>query len=101
MNWSDIKEVFYTVGAVAGVVALLRPVAESKFQRDQERLAGVRKLVDELSVIKLASRIDSQRQVPDKEFEPFRIIAYDREHKHEGLRFSGPSPSTSSAKLMH
>jgi hypothetical protein len=90
MTWSDIKEVFYAVGAIAGVIALLRPVIESKFQRDQERLTGVRKLVNEIGLVNLVSRIDNQRQVPDKEFEPFRVLAYDRSHNLESLRFSGP-----------
>ncbi len=90
VSWSDVKEIFYAVGATAGVLALLRPVVETKFQRDQERLAAVRKLLDELSLIQLATRIDNHRQVPDKEFEPFRILTYDRAKNHEGLRFSGP-----------
>lgn len=65
MTWSDIKEVFYAVGATAGVVALFRPAIESKFQRDHERFAEVCKLVDELNLISLADRIESQREVPE------------------------------------
>ena len=90
MTWSDIKEVFYAVGAIAGVIALLRPVIESKFQRDQDRLVSVRKLVDEIGLVNLVNRVDSQRQVPDGEFEPFRVLAHDRRHNLESLRFSGP-----------
>lgn len=90
MIWADVKEVFYAVGATAGVIALLRPAIESKFQRDQERFAAIRKLFDELALVSLAGRIDGQRQVADKEFEPFRALVYDRRHNVEGLRFSGP-----------
>ena len=90
LNWSDIKELFYAVGATAGVLALLRPVVETKFQRDHDRLSTIRKLIDELDLIQLVTRVESHRQVPDREFEPFRVLAYDRAHNHEGLRFSGP-----------
>lgn len=90
MTWSDIKEVFYAVGATAGVVALLRPAIESKFQRDHERFADVCKLVNELNLVSLADRIESQREVPDKDFDPFRVLAHDRRHNLKNLRFSGP-----------
>lgn len=90
MTWSDIKEVFYAVGATAGVVALFRPAIESKFQRDHERFAEVCKLIDELNLISLADRIECQREVPDKDFAPFRVLAHDRGHNLKNLRFSGP-----------
>lgn len=90
MTWSDIKELLYAIGATAGLIALFRPAIESKFQRDNERSAEVCKLVDELNLVSLASRVDNQRQVPDKEFDPFRILAEDRRHNVESLRFSGP-----------
>ncbi len=90
MTWSDVRDIFYTIGAVAGVLALLRPVIESKFTRDQARLAALLKSFDEVSVVDLVNRIDGQRQVPDDLFTPFRTLAYDREKNLESARFSGP-----------
>lgn len=90
MAWSDIKDLFYTVGAIAGVLALLRPVVETKFTRDQAHLAALLKSFDELSLVGLAGRIDGQRQIPDDDFIPLRILAYARTNNLESVRFSGP-----------
>jgi hypothetical protein len=90
MTWADIREIFYAIGATAGVIALARPAIESKFQRDQERLTGVRKLIDELALVGLASRIDNERRIPAKNFEPFQVLEHDLRHNVDSLRFSGP-----------
>ena len=47
MTWSSVKEVLFAIGSVAGVLAFLRPLVESKFQRDSIRVERIKSLVNE------------------------------------------------------
>lgn len=70
VTWSSVKEVFFAVGSVAGVLALLRPLVEAKLQRDSARVDRIKSLVNEQRLVDLKARI-YQREVPCEDFEPF------------------------------
>lgn len=90
IRWELVKEVFYAIGSVAGVLALARPLAESKFQRDLERAERIKKLLNEQEVIDLARFVYDMRRIEDKRFQPFDQLEHERRTNQEVVRFSGP-----------
>jgi hypothetical protein len=88
--WSTLKDVFYTLGSIAGALALLRPLAESKMQRDASRIERIKLLVDEQQLVDLESCI-TNREVARQLFVPFDQIAHEIRTNQDGIRFSGPS----------
>lgn len=90
MTWSSIKEIFFAIGSVAGVLALLRPLVESKFQRDSARAERIKSLLNEQRLVDLEARIYQHREVPCEDFEPFDQLAHERRTNQEVVRFSGP-----------
>jgi hypothetical protein len=73
ISWGAVKEVFFAVGSAAGVLALLRPVIESKHQCDLKRAERILGLIPEQLVIdrepsnKWGSAGDSNRNSTDAE----------------------------------
>jgi hypothetical protein len=90
ITWSSVKEVFFAIGSVAGVFALLKPLVESKFQRDSARIERIKSLISEQRLVDLEHRINQHREVPCKDFEPFDQLAHERRTNQEVVRFSGP-----------
>lgn len=88
--WSTLKDIFYTLGSIAGTLALLRPLAESKMQRDVSRIDRIKSLVNEQQLVELENYITG-REVPRQLFIPFDQIAYEIRTNQDGIRFSGPS----------
>lgn len=89
-DWREVKEMFYTIGTVAGVIALARPVFESKYQRDIARFDRIRSLIEEESIVDLEDRVYGARQVPDGYFTPFDRLSRARKNDEDIVRFSGP-----------
>jgi hypothetical protein len=89
-TWSTVKEVFFAVGSVAGVLALLRPIVESKFQRDLARVERIKGLVFEQSLVDLEYSVYYARQVPDEVFRSFETLFHERHTNQESVRFTGP-----------
>lgn len=89
IEWSTLKDVFYTFGSIAGALALLRPLAESKMQRDMSRIERIKSIVNEQQLVDLERCINS-RQVPRQYFQPFDQIAHEIRTNQDGIRFSGP-----------
>jgi hypothetical protein len=90
VSWHTVKEVFYAVGSVAGVIALARPLAESKYQRDAERAQRIKSLISEQALIDLAPFIYDSRRVDDSSFAPFDRLAHERRTNQDSVRFTGP-----------
>ncbi|KJV35682.1 hypothetical protein [Luteibacter yeojuensis] len=90
LAWSDIKEVFFTIGSVAGVFAALRPILESRFQRDQERIRRVFEILPEQMIIELESSVYTFRRVSSDDFNRFSGLIEERRANQNGLRFTGP-----------
>lgn len=89
LSWHEWKEIFYTIGSAAGVIALARPVFESKHQRDVARFEQIRSSIGEDSVVGLVDCVYMGR-VPDSVLVPLdRLVDY-RDKNHDTLRFSGP-----------
>jgi hypothetical protein len=91
IGWSDVKDLFFVVGSLAGVAALLRPVLETKFARDVTRVERIRSLVNEQALVDLEFMVDHQRQVPAETFHPFDQLGHELRTKQDCLRFSGPT----------
>ncbi len=88
IDWS-LKDVLYTLGSVAGVIAFFRPLAESKIQRDAVRIERIKGLFNEQQLVDIERCINS-RQVPRSHFLPFSQLDHELETNQEVVRFSGP-----------
>ena len=88
--WEIIKDIFYAIGSVAGVVALSRPVFEGKYNKDAARYERIRALVDEQMITDLPDMVYAVRRIPDKCFLPFEKIKDEISKNHDSVRFSGP-----------
>lgn len=85
-----LKDAFFIVGSIAGVLAFLRPVVESKHQKDIERLSAILSKFPENQIMALDSCVYNSRRIPESVLRPFDEI----EHKHgdgwQELKFVGP-----------
>ena len=89
LEWSSIKDVIYTFGSIAGAVALFRPLAESKLQRDSERANRIKSILNEQQIVDI-ERCVTARQIPRSYFHPFTQLAHELETNQDTIRFSGP-----------
>lgn len=90
IRWEIVKEVFYAIGSVAGVLALARPLAESKFQRDAARVERIKALVSEQDLVDLEQFVYDSRRVEDRRFQPFDQLTHERRTNQDVVRFTGP-----------
>ena len=90
LPWSVIKEAFFAIGSVAGVIALFRPVLDKKHQRDMERAERILKLLPEQLVVDLEPCLYQSRLVPKWMFQPFDQLAHEARTNQDAVRFSGP-----------
>jgi hypothetical protein len=90
IRWEVVKEVFYAIGSVAGVIALARPLAESKFQRDATRVERIKALVSEQDLVDLEQFVYDSRRVEDRRFQPFDQLTHERRTNQDVVRFTGP-----------
>lgn len=86
----SLKEPFFAIGAVAGVIAFFRPFLESKLQRDSVRVERIKSLVKEQRLVDLEVRIYQNREVPQESFDPFDQLTHERRTNQEVVRFTGP-----------
>ena len=90
MAWETIKEIFFAIGALAGLIALSRPLFNDKFSRDQEKASALLQRVPEEEITALETYVWANRCVPDWIFNRLAEIRYDLDKNHECVRFSGP-----------
>ncbi|PKL98358.1 MAG: hypothetical protein CVV19_12190 [Gammaproteobacteria bacterium HGW-Gammaproteobacteria-9] len=90
VTWDGVKEIFYVIGSVAGIIALLRPVFESKYDRDKTRFNKIIEQLNEQRVIDLDSDIYQSRTILNSSFVPFDRLRNERRSNHDSVRFSGP-----------
>lgn len=88
-EWSSIKDLIFTLGSIAGAVALFRPLAESKLQRDVERANRIKSILNEQQIVDI-ERCVTARQIPIKHFQPFTQLVHELETNQDAIRFSGP-----------
>jgi len=99
LTWSSVKEAFFVIGSIAGVLALLRPVLETRLQRDTARVDRIKKMVNEQRLVDLEKRIYASRYVSSDDFEPFDQLAHERSTNQETVRFTGPTARALTAQL--
>lgn len=87
---NDLKEIFYILGSSAGIFALIKPVIESKFQRDSTKVDFIKSLINEQSLVNLESQIYQIRRVPRSQFIPFDNLNHQLATNQEIVRFTGP-----------
>lgn len=92
--WGTIKNAFYVVGSLAGILAWLRPAIESKHQEDMKRAAAILARFEESAVIDLPSFTYLYRRVPDFCLHPFDAVGHDITENRQGVRFVGPLGKT-------
>lgn len=89
-EWAVVKEIFFALGSIAGALAFLRPVIDSKFKRDQERADHVKKLLPEQDVIDLEFTVYQRRFIETNQFHPYTELRSDVANNADTVRFSGP-----------
>ncbi|MES2564975.1 MAG: hypothetical protein V4637_19960 [Pseudomonadota bacterium] len=90
ITWVGIKEVFYAVGSLAGVLALSKPLIESKFQRDAARVEHIKSLLSEQDLIDLSHYVYDSRRIEDSRLRPFDQLEHERRTNQDVVRFTGP-----------
>lgn len=85
-----IKNAFFVVGSLAGILAWLRPAIESKHKEDMNRAAAILSRFEENAVIDLPSFTYLYRRVPDYCLHPFDAIRHDIADNKQAVRFVGP-----------
>ena len=88
--WDGVKEIFFTIGALAGVFAFARPWIEGRMSRDTERAERIKKMIDQQQLVDLEPSVYSSRTVYREHIAPFDRLARERDSNQEGVRFSGP-----------
>ena len=99
LSWDVVKEVFFAIGSVAGVVALFRPVLDVKHKRDIERSNRLMSLLPEQLVVDLEPSLYRDRKVPRRMFQPFEQLKHELRTNQDGVRFSGPLRKVLSSEL--
>lgn len=90
MEWDVIKEIFFAIGSAAGVLALAKPVFESKDIRDKKRFEYLSDILSEELFRNLEFCITQRRRIPGDIFNALDKVTYEIEENIEKLRFSGP-----------
>jgi len=85
-----IKNTFFTIGSIAGVFAILKPLFESKFDRDKTRFNYISGIINEKMLINMEPCIYQSRNVPSEIFDALDKICYETEQNIDEVRFSGP-----------
>ncbi|MGP7732865.1 hypothetical protein [Oceanimonas smirnovii] len=90
-SWvSFFKDIFFMVGSVAGVLAFIRPVVESKHKKDLERLDAILAKFPENQIMALDSWVYSSRRISSSVLMPFDEIEHKYEFGWQEMNFSGP-----------
>jgi len=88
--WGTIKDAFFVVGSLAGILAWLRPAIESKHQEDMKRAAAILAKFDENGVVELPYFTYNPRQIPGWCLQPFDGVRASIEENRQEVRFIGP-----------
>lgn len=90
-DWMQgLKDCFFVVGSVAGLVAFIRPAVESKHQRDVDRASSIISKLDEERLMDLPFLTYSVRCIPDSIFRPFNEVEQKIREGRQEVRFAGP-----------
>lgn len=100
ISWSAVKEIFFTLGSLAGVFAFFRPIFESKYQKDQERLRRIFEILPEQVVVDLESNVYQSRMVYSDDFLRFGRLAEEVRFNQESVRFIGPYSARLRSELL-
>lgn len=90
ITWEGIKEIFYAIGAVAGLIALFRPVLQHKYDLDNKRYEKINSELPEELFMSIEFSTWQSRLINDDLFTPLNNLCREIEHNLESVRFSGP-----------
>jgi len=90
ITWDGIKEVFFTIGALAGVFAFAGPWIESRMSKDTERAERIKQMIDQQHIVDLELSVYDSRTIYSNHIAPFMRLIHERETNQDGVRFSGP-----------
>jgi hypothetical protein len=99
VSWPTIKEAFFGIGSIAGVIAFFRPLVETKLQRDVIRVERIKSMLNEQRLVDLEAWIYQHREVPCEIFDPFDQLVHERRTNQEVVRFTGPTSKFLSREL--
>lgn len=90
-DWlQNLKDAFFVLGSLAGLVAVLRPVMESKHQRDIDRALAIISNLNERAIMDLERCVYAARRVPESCLLPLADLMYKLEEGRQEVRFTGP-----------
>lgn len=90
ITWDGVKEVFFTIGALAGVFAFARPWIESRMSKDTERAERIKQMIDQQQLVDLEPSVYSSRTIYSEHIAPFARLTHERETNQDSVRFTGP-----------
>lgn len=93
ISWAGIKEVFFALGAIAGFLALLKPVFQQKYDLDRDRIRSLMEKMPESLFSNLQYSTWSSRSIRAGLFDPLDHLCFDVKKKSDSVRFSGPLSS--------
>jgi hypothetical protein len=97
--WDGVKEIFFTIGALAGVFAFARPWVEGRMSRDTERAERIKNMVDQQQLVDLETSVYSSRTIYAEQLAPFNRLEHERQSNQDGVRFTGPLAAHYSREL--
>jgi hypothetical protein len=91
MGWIQyVKDAFFIIGSVAGLVALFRPLFESKFKRDLAHANDLLTALHEDAVMALEHYTYLTRHIPDEVLRPLDHVSAMLRENRQAVRFIGP-----------
>lgn len=99
LSWDFFKEVFYTIGAVAGILAVFRPVLQHKYDLDNSRATAILEKFPERMLLELSTATWDARRIPTDLLIPFDELLDDIHQNLDSVRFSGPLSRYYSAEI--
>lgn len=87
-SWQVAKDAFFSLGSLAGLVALLRPIFESKHELDRERLSEIFEVMSEREISELSRLVWRERKVPSKSLDKLYMLERQIASGSKAVRFS-------------
>jgi hypothetical protein len=91
LTFSEIKDIFFTIGSLAGVTSFILPILKDKLDKDISRVNYIKSIINEQELVDLELYIYESRRVPDIIFSKLDRIRHEYKTNQDTVRFSGPT----------
>jgi hypothetical protein len=89
-TFSLVKDSFFLIGSLAGLFAFIRPISESKHQKDCSKLMVLLKELEDVEITNLEFETYQARRVPDSVFGAIHGIGYRLKANDLDVNMNGP-----------